>query len=371
MTEGEKRIRYAVVGLGWFAQRAILPAFFHAARNSELVALVGADEEKRATLGARWNVAHVVGYERLDELLASGEVDAVWLAVPNTLHADLCVRAARARVHVLCERPLCVTEEEGARMIAACHAAHVKLMTAYRLHFDPAHADAMEAIASGKLGEVRLFSSLFTMQVLEGNIRTRSSLGGGPLYDLGVECINAARHVMRDEPTEVVAFTGGRGREARFSEVEEQVAATMRFSRDRLATITLGFGAASVSTYDVVGTDGSLRLDAAWELDAEIERTLVVGERVRRHRYAAHDQVAPELVHFSDCILRDEVPEPSGEEGLVDVRIVRALYRSAHEGRAIALEGLRRQLHPSELSMEIPADQPHPPLVHAHGPARH
>src|SRR4051794_13427219 len=99
-----QRLRWAVVGQGYFAQAAVLPAFAHARRSSELVALFSDDEKKRKKLGKKYGAAHALPYESYDDLLASGEVDAVYLALPNHLHREYTVRAAAAGVHVLVEK---------------------------------------------------------------------------------------------------------------------------------------------------------------------------------------------------------------------------------------------------------------------------
>src|SRR6185503_17486744 len=111
-----------------------------------------------------------------------------------------------AGVHVLCEKPMAATERECRRMIDAAARANVKLMVAYRLHFEQANLEAIEIAKSGRIGKVRLFNSVFSMQVQEGNIRTDAEKGGGPLYDIGIYCINAARYVFQAEPMEVAAM---------------------------------------------------------------------------------------------------------------------------------------------------------------------
>ena len=178
-----RKIRYAVVGLGYISQAAVLPAFAHARRNSQLTALVSDDPQKREELSKRYGVELVYDYDRYDECLASGEVDAVYIALPNHMHRDFAVRAAEAGKHILCEKPLAVTEEECEDMIQAAERWGVRLMTAYRLHFDRANLEAIEIVRSGKLGEARVFDSVFTMQVKdEDNIRLNPpDQGGGPV----------------------------------------------------------------------------------------------------------------------------------------------------------------------------------------------
>jgi len=164
------KVRYAVVGLGWIAQESVLPAFNNATKNSELVALVTDDPEKARKLSKEYDVA-TVAYDGYDELLRSGSIDAVYIALPNNLHADFTIRAARAGIHVLCEKPMAPSVEECESMTHACEEHGVKLMIAYRLHFEPGNLKAIERIAGGELGEPRFFSSVFGQQVPEGNIR--------------------------------------------------------------------------------------------------------------------------------------------------------------------------------------------------------
>jgi predicted dehydrogenase len=324
-------VRYAVVGQGYISQAAVLPAFRHARGNSRLVALVSGDHVKRKALGKKYDAA-TYSYEEYDSCLASGDVDAVYIALPNDQHREYTIRAARAGVHVLCEKPLAIDEKECRAMIAACKRHKVKLMTAYRLHFERATLSALRGVGGGLVGEPRLFVSSFTMDVKPPNIRLEAEKGGGTLYDIGVYCINAARHVFRDEPVEVFAASAGRK-----GSVEESVSCVLRFPGDRLATFCLSFGTGKTSEYRVIGTKGSLRMEPGYELARGLKVHVSREGRNRTIAYRKRDQFAPELIYFSDCILNGADPEPSGEEGLADVRVVRALYRSAKTGRPVRL----------------------------------
>jgi predicted dehydrogenase len=330
------RVRYAVVGLGHIAQVAVLPAFAHAKKNSQLTALVSDDPHKLKQLSRRYEVPYCYSYRQYDQCLREGNIDAVYIALPNSLHCDYAVRAAKAGVHVLCEKPMAVTEQECRRMIQAADRADTKLMVAYRLHFEEANMNTVELARSGKLGNLRLFNSVFTMQVREGDIRVEAKLGGGSLYDIGVYCINAARYVFQANPTKVSACTI-KGTDRRFREVDEMTTAWLEFPGNRLATFVCSFGAADVSSYEVVGTKGHVRMDPAYEYVGELEQNIVLNGKSRSRRFGGRDQFAPELLYFSDCILNDRDPEPSGLEGLIDVAIVEALYRSAKTGRPVSL----------------------------------
>jgi predicted dehydrogenase len=339
-------VRYAVLGLGYIAQVAVLPAFKHARRNSVLAALVSGEEKKLKQLGRRYGVKRLCGYDDVDELFASGEIDAVYIALPNDMHKDYTIRAARAGLHVLCEKPMAVTATECEEMIAATRAAKVKLMIAYRLHFERANLEAAKLARTGKLGDLRFFNSEFSMQVTDDNIRLNPpDQGGGPLYDIGIYCINAARYSLSQDPVEVWA-TATRSSDKRFSEVDETVSATMRFKDERLASFVCSFGAADRSVYSITGTKGSVTVEPAYEYAVGLSYTLRVGERERRKKFAKSDQFAPELLYFSDCVLEDRDPEPSGEEGLADVRIIEGMLQSISRSEPVRLQMRQRQRRP-------------------------
>jgi predicted dehydrogenase len=339
------RIRYAVVGLGHIAQAAVLPAFAHAKLNSELASLVSGDATKLKELSRRYRVEATYSYAEYDDCLKSGEIDAVYIALPNSMHAEYSIRAANAGVHVLCEKPLAVTERECRAMIRAAQKNRVRLMTAYRLHFEEANLKTIAVVKSATLGEPRFFNSAFGLQVRAGNIRTKTQLGGGTLYDLGVYCINAARYLFQAEPIEVFAYAAARN-DSRFKTIDEMTAAVLRFPGDRVASFTSSFGSTDVGWYEVVGTKGSVRLDPAYEYAFPLKMSVTIEGKTRSQTFPKRDQFAPELLYFSDCILKGREPEASGEEGLLDVRIIEALYRSARIGKPVKLRQLRKKTRP-------------------------
>lgn len=363
------KVRYAVVGLGHIAQNAILPAFRHASKNSKLAALVSDDPAKLRAMAREYDVEHCIDYDDYELCLRSGEVDAVYIALPNNLHRDYCVRAAEAGVHVLCEKPLAVTEDDCQHIIKACAENNVKLMTAYRLHFERGNLEAIEIVRSGKIGEPRIFNSVFTQQVRQGNIRTEQEYGGGTLYDIGVYCINAARYIFGDEPIEGFCLSAT-GDDPRFQGVEEMTSALLRFPKERLASFTASFGAAETADFEIMGTRGRLRVCQAYDYSMPVILELTIDGNTRRKLYPLRDQFAPELIYFSDCILHNRQPEPSGVEGLRDVHIIRSLYKSIKTRAPVKLEQIKRQRYPS-LKQEI-----HRPrvtkqkLVHVAAPAK-
>ena len=329
------KIRFGVIGLGHIAQVAVLPAFAHAKKDVELAALISSDAKKLATLKKKYKVPLAFSYEQFDACLDSGAIDALYIALPNTEHADYAERALKKGVHVLCEKPLAMTEKDCARLIKAAEKNNVKLMTAYRLHFDGANLKAIH-VAKERLGELRFFNSSFSYQIEDqDNIRLRKE-EGGPLWDIGIYCLNAARYFFRAEPTEVTALSAA-GDSARFREVPETVAVSMKFPKDRLASFVVSFGSEASASYEVVGTKGRLRLEAAYEYAYPREMEVVVNYKTQNFRFKKVDQFAPELIYFANCIRENREPEPSGLEGLADVRILLAIEESLRRGKAVSL----------------------------------
>jgi predicted dehydrogenase len=327
-------LRYAVVGLGHIAQVAVLPAFAHARSNSRLTALVSDDRTKLETLSRRYRIDNTYSYAEYERCLE--QVDAVFIALPNSLHREYTVRAARAGVHVLCEKPLAVTADECQEMVDACRAHRVKLMVAYRLHFEPLTLEVVDLVRRGRIGDPKYFTSSFSLAVRQGNIRTRKDMGGGSLYDLGVYCINAARSLFRAEPKEVTAISVNSGAKA-LKEIDESTGALLRFDGERVAAFVTSFNAADVGCYRIVGTKGQVYVNPGYEYASGLGYELTVNGKTTRHRVGKRDQFAAELEYFSECVRNDREPEPSGEDGMQDVRIVQALYESAETGKTVAI----------------------------------
>ena len=368
-TSGSKKIRYAVVGLGYIAQVAVLPAFAHAKKNSQLAALISDDPQKLKQLGAQYGINGLYSYDQYEECLEKEEIDAVYIALPNHLHCEYTVRAAETGVHVLCEKPMALSVKECETMIRTADHYGVKLMVAYRLHFEEANLRAIHMVQSGKIGTPRYFQSAFSLPVKDKqNIRLREETGGGTLWDIGIYCLNAARNLFHAEPLEVFASTAGKGID-RFDEVEEMSAVMLRFPDDRLATFICSFGAADVSEFRIVGTTGQLRVTSAYEYVEPITHYLTLNGKEKKHTFSKRDQFAPQLLKFSDSILKDRVPEPAGDEGLHDVRIIEALYRSAQKGQPVPVKEVERKRRPTLRQNLRRPPVKKPRLIHAQSPS--
>jgi predicted dehydrogenase len=343
------KVRYAVVGLGHIAQVAVLPAFAHA-ENSELAALITSHPDDKRQIAAKYGVP-AYAYAAFEQALEEQQVDAAFIALPNTLHREYSERAAAMGVHVLCEKPMATTEEDCLAMMRACSEARVQLMIAYRLHFTDAHLRAIDLAKDGSLGDLRYFNSLFAMQVADDNIRIQRRTGGGTVHDIGIYCINAARHLFQSEPVQVLALTASADDE-RFKEVEEMTSVMLRFPGDRLATFTCSFGSADRDQFDLIGTKGTLHMEPAYNYEGDLQWVLKRGAEMDARVFPAGDQFAGEIIYFSKCIADGRKPEPSGEEGLADVRIINAIYESARTGELLTMEPIRKDRRPTR-SQEI------------------
>ncbi len=369
MKNDTRKVRYAVVGLGNIAQVAVLPAFAHARENSELVALVSSDSEKLRELSKKYGVETTGSYDELETLIRESRVDAVYVTVPNSLHREIVERAAHAGAHILCEKPLGPSVVDCQAMIASARAHGVLLMTGYRLHFDATNLDVIERVRRGDIGEPRFFSSVFSHQVREGDIRTRADLAGGALLDMGIYCVNAARNVFGCEPLSAMAMQV-LGTDPRFRDVDEMTTAILRFPGECIAQITASQGASDVSQFQIVGSRGTIELDPAYDYANRLRETVTIDDKTRTHKGPREDQFAPELVHFSNRILDGTQPEPSGEEGLADIRVIEAIQRSAESGVVIALPPQFRSTRPApEQAMRKPPVSTQRP-IHAPSPSK-
>ncbi|HEX8485996.1 Gfo/Idh/MocA family oxidoreductase [Sphingomonas sp.] len=333
-----KKVRYAAVGLGDITQRAMLPGIAHTG-NSTLAALVSGDREKARAVGKRYGVDAIHTYDEFDALLASGTIDAIYLATPNWRHAEFAIPALRTGIHVLVEKPLEISSEQARAILAAERASSAKLMVAYRLHFEPATLDAIRRIRAGEIGDLVCFSSCFTQRVDPANHRAGNGVLAGPLFDMGPYPINAARYLFGAEPVEVVSAVATR---IAGLGLDDTVAVTLRFPGDRLAQFTVSYAANSVDSFVIVGTKGSIAMSPAYGYGEPLEQQRIIGTEKTSQSFKATDQFGGEMRYFSDCILHGRDPEPDAEEGLADIRVIEGILRAIETQGPVTLEGFVR-----------------------------
>jgi predicted dehydrogenase len=363
----KKKIRYGFVALGDIAQEAMLPAVEHTG-NSANAALVTDDPVKAGRLAERYSVQHTYSYEQFREMLASGNIDAVYIATPNWRHAEFVLPALAAGIHVLVEKPLEIDTARCQQILDAQRAAKAKLMVAYRLHFEPATVAAIERVRSGELGQVHLFTSTFAQMVDPANHRAKTE-AAGPVLDMGPYPVNAVRNLFGAEPTEVFAF-GSRQANSGLGDFDDTVTVMLRFPEGLLAQFVVSYYGNAIDTYTVLGSKGSLQVQPGYTYGKSLEHFLTIGEKKDNITYKNTDHFGGEMKYFSDCILQEIDPEPDAEEGLADVRVLEAIQRSLKTGEVQTLPPFARskRIDPDQV-VRLGALKP-PEPVHASSPDR-
>lgn len=365
-----KKIRYGIVGLGDIAQEAMLPGVKHTG-NSEVTAFVTSDPEKAKEVGKQYGVSHSYTYEQFPELLKSGQVDALYVATPNWRHAEFVIPALQAGIHVLCEKPLEVNTAKCREILEAQKTSKAKLMVAYRLHFEPSTLALIDRIRSGELGEVHLFSSVFAQMVDPANHRGVSGALAGPVLDMGPYPLNAARYVFEDEPEEVVCALGTRHPESGLGDFDDTVAVTLKFPKNRIAQFTLSYYGNTIDSYTVVGTKGNVVMSPGFMYGKPLEQEIAIGQKKDEKSFKNTDHFGGEMKYFSDCLLKGADPEPDGEEGYADVRVLEGILRALKEGNGQKLEPfVRWKRIDTPTQKETLRAQSSPELVHASSPGK-
>jgi predicted dehydrogenase len=364
-----RKVRYAVVGIGWISQTAFLPGIEHTG-NSEVVAFVTGHDEKAGKVAEKYGVNDIYHYSEYGQLLNSGTIDAVYLATPNWDHVDLAVRTLDAGIHLLLEKPMATSVEDCERIIAASERTGAKLMVAYRLHHEPATLKALEVARSGELGHLRYFNSSFSQPVNYQNHRAKNGYWAGPVPDMGPYPINTARNLFGAEPIEVFAM-GSRTDPERFRGFDDQVALNLRFPGERIATMLMSYSASDLDDFRIVGTLGDLYSNPAFAMPGGMKHTITIREsgKTEEETFRKTDQFGGETHYFSECILNNKHPEADGEEGLLDIRVIAAAERSLQSGRPEPLAPYTRKRRPTESQTEELHKVKEPELVGVHRPS--
>ena len=338
-----QRVGYAVVGLGRLSLNQILPAFGRS-KYSKLVALVSGDREKARKIGAQYGVREnaIYDYTTYDQLAQNPEVQAIYIVLPNSMHPEYVLRGAKAGKHILCEKPMATSVQDCERMIAACAAAKVKLMIAYRQQYEPMNREIVKMVRAGSLGKVKSFVATNSQD--QGDPTqwrlNRALAGGGCLPDVGIYCLNAARFLTGEEPSEVSGTVYQPVDDPRFKEVEETCSFTLKFPSGFVASCSSGYGMHKTQYMRLEGEKAWVEMNPAFAYSGLRLRqeTVVDGRNIASEpSIEAADQFATEMDHMSLCIQQNLAPHTPGEEGLQDQKIVDAIYESARTGRVVKI----------------------------------
>jgi predicted dehydrogenase len=332
-----RKMGYCVIGLGRIADHFMRGV--HDSSTSQITGLVSGHRDKALRIAAQYGVpeSSIYSYEQMDAFRDNKTIDAVYVALPNSMHAEYTIRSAKAGKHVLCEKPMSTTVADAEAMIAACKAANVKLMIAYRLHYEPTTLRAIKLIRDGNLGVVQAIVSANGFNIKPGEWRATKTLGGGgPLLDVGIYELNAARYLTGEEPAAFTAAISTIDHDGRFDTVEENTAWTMKFPSGAMASCNTTYGAGMPGFYRVYGSKGWLEVDVFSYQNLHLRATYKSAEP--NAPPITLDELNPEkdpmqftrqADHFTECILQNRVPKTPGEEGLRDMRYMQQIYRAA------------------------------------------
>ena len=333
---------YAVVGIGRIALEQVLPAFGQS-KHAKLVALVSGDAAKAGKIAAQHGVdpKAIYNYKNFDAIKDNKEIDAVYIALPNHLHAEFTVRAAQAGKHVLCEKPAATTSADAQKMVDACAQAKRKLMIAYRMQYEPMNAYAKKLVRDKTLGKIKLIEGHNGQNAGGPLDQYRLKKGGGALLDVGLYCLNTTRYLLGEEPSWVQAFVYSTPGDPRFKEVDETVVWSMGFPSGTIGNFSTTMGAHASRRYRAYGDKGGfISMDPAFSysgLQLEIAQVRGKEEFRERPQIEQKQQFALELDHFAKCIEDNKQPYTPGEEGVQDMKIMEAIFQSAREGKRVEL----------------------------------
>ncbi len=329
---GDGRVGYAMIGLGEIAKH--FGGGVQMSQHSRITGLVSGHRDKALEWAKQYGVAEdsVYSYEDMDRMRDNKAIQAVYVALPNSMHAEYTERSAKAGKHVLCEKPMATSVADSQRMIDACRAAQVKLMIAYRLHYEPLTLEIIKRLRSGEFGKIVSIESAQGFDSRPDVWRLNRKLaGGGPLLDVGIYALNATRYLTGEEPVEFKAMSYTDKSDPRFAEVEETVTWLTRFPSGVLATCATTYGGNMPDFFKLTGTKGVIEMEPAFVyqgLTVKFSKPGVPPE-VKSNPEKDPMQFMREADYFSQCVQSGQEPTSSGEEGLRDMRYMSQIYQAA------------------------------------------
>ena len=330
----QRPVGYAAVGLG-----TISDIFMRGCAGSQTAKITGLVTGHPDTKGKRYGQMYsvpetsVYTYETFDRIRDNKDIEAVYIGLPNSMHSEYTIRAAQAGKHVLCEKPMAISSAECKRMIDACKSAGVKLMIAYRVHYDPTHLEAQRLIQSGAIGQIEAFEGAFGFNAHPDQWRlVRKYAGGGSLVDVGIYPLNEARWLIGEEPASFTAVPTTRDHTSgRFAEMEQTLDWTMKFPSGIVGAFACTYGSDMPGFLRIHGDRGSLQLSPAYNYTGthltSLGRPLNVDTATPGNDESF--QFRLEAEHFANCVRTGAEPKTPGEEGLKDMLAIEAIYKAA------------------------------------------
>ncbi len=313
-------IRFGILGYARIARLHLIPAMLEA-KNAIPYAIASTNPEKLKQAQADFSFPKAYG--DYDSLLADPDVDAVYIPLPNSLHKEWTIKAARAGKHVLCEKPMALTEAGCLEMIAACKESGVKLMEAFMYRFTPRIAKLNELIDSGVLGEVRHINSTFRFVLANpASIKLDPSLGGGSLWDVGCYPVNLIGMIVKDEPVSVCALKADR------QNIDFALSAVLKYRSGILCTVNSGFDSQSAMLTEINGTEGTIVMRESFD-QTDTPLLLIKGGAATEIPVAPCKRYVLEVEDFSDAVLNNREPFFPLSETVRNIRLINRILEAA------------------------------------------
>ncbi len=335
-------LRWGILSTADIARTKVIPGI-RRSRRSTISAIASRDGERAAVVADELGIPRA--HRSYAALLADPEVDAVYIPLPNHMHAEWTIAAARAGKHVLCEKPLAMTAEDAERMVAVCRSEGVHLMEAFMYRLHPSWVVVRELVASGRIGRLVAVDSWFSyFNDDPSNIRNKHDVGGGALFDVGCYCVNLSRMLFDAEPIQVDAWI----RREPATGVDVVTSALLGFESG-VATFTCSTRAEPDQRVHISGTEGRISVAIPFNIppDRPTEIWLTAGgdppvaPATEILRFDAADPYAVEAELFATAVL-DGLPTPTPpEDAVANLQVIERIF-AAGDRRAIPPRGLFR-----------------------------
>jgi len=325
---------FALCGLGGLSTYQLAPAL-QATKNCRLTGIITGTPAKAAKWQAHYGLAakNIYDYDSMHRMADNPDIDVVYVVTPNALHLDHALAAAKAGKHVLCEKPMEISVARCRQMIDAVRAADRMLAIGYRCRFEPHHLECMRIARDRDFGALKLIDAHFSNYTQGSVWRLKRALaGGGPLMDVGIYALQAARYLTGEEPMWISATTT-QGDPVRFAEVEESVLWQMKFPGGAVSHCGSSYDSAGLGYFRAIAERGWFGLEPAFNYDG-IHGMRSDGKAIN---FSPTDQFAVEMDEFSRCIMEKTPTRVPGEEGLRDVSLMMTIYESARTGKPVEL----------------------------------
>jgi len=334
MIPEEKKLGIALVGLGDYSENQLAPALKET-KYCQLKGIVTGTPSKVDKWKKDYNIpdSNVYSYENFESIKDNKDIDIVYIVLPNALHAEYTIKAAKAGKHVICEKPMAVSVKECEEMIKACKEANRMLAIGYRVHYDPFHKEMM------RLGNDKIHGAITSIKAENGfklsdnAWRAKKELaGGGPLMDLGIYCVQGAIYTMGQNPIAVTAKEGPKTEKEKFKTVEQSISWTLEFPGGVKAECVTSYH----DKYDLLRADaekGWFELAPAYDYSGKKGKT----HEGKMDFPDVYEQVF-QMDDFAQNVMKNTPSKVPGEMGLRDVKILMAIYEAAKSGKRITLD---------------------------------